>query len=245
MQKIKNWVRINYKRVLISVIFISTALFIPKTLQFSLLLRLFAGYLGLFILTSVFPKNRVFEILKLIIGIPYLLIILISPFYMAGMSILFSLVYSFGIPAISILLINEVSGIALSDYTIYYLGLTVGSLIFLLFGNRMISKTIEIIESNRTKERVESQTSMTLKILNQKTYRVIIYSGFFILLFATSIYDFQNSEDAETLQWTTPILKSFVTIVAFDRIALNGKQLKLVLKEMKQDILNVYKTYLE
>lgn len=243
MKNIKSWIKVNCKTALISIILIVIAIIIPDTIQFSVLMKLISGYLGIFILTAIFPKYKFFEYLKLLIGLPYLLMIAISPIHLATMSIFFTLIFSFGIPAMLILLIGEISSITLTRNSIYYLGLTIGSFIFLLFGNWMIKKNIEIIESDKPKKRTENQVNLTLNFLNQNTYRIIIYSIFLVLLFATSLYDFQNSMYKESIQWTKPILQSFVTIVAFERVILKTKQFKVSLKEMKENFLEIYKTY--
>ncbi len=243
MKELKAWMYKNYKVLVISMFLIVVSFLIPNTIPFSLLLKFFLAYFGLFIFSSLLPNNKYFKVLKLIIRFPYLLMILISPIHIVTMSFLFTIVFSFGIPAMIIFLLEQATNIEFTRNTINYLGITTGSIIFLIFGNGLIRKNIEIIESGKPKSRVDNQIELTLQVVNQKTYRVFIFSLFLILLLISSISEFQNLMEYQTSGWTRPILQSFVTIVAFDRVIQSSSQIQMSLREMKNKLKGIYKTY--
>jgi len=184
-------------------------------------------YLSIIIFLSIFKKYKILKILLTILWLPIDIILIFAPlaFSLNGifMAYIIALCLSF---LIFILIPINVFDIKIQKPAMIYILLTTTSIIISTFGNKIIEFWHYI--DNKTER--EKFLELSLKILDQKKSRYLIFVIYFVLLIIFNFASFNNTPIFNDKELTTTILQSFATFIAYDRLYTNWKSITEIKK---------------
>jgi hypothetical protein len=210
---------------------------------------LIASITCIFLSTSTKKKykvlNKVCEITSLPLQVSYLILTIFSSLFLPILGISIYASICIAIPN-GCFLILDFFGLSWpnSDDTVFFIKMTVGVLLAVLFNFQIRKITFWIIVqiSRESPFRHFSTNSMINYLLSSKNIQFIIYSAYVLLLFAVNYQSFESSWLSENLNMDKAILQSFVTFIAFDRTLTLLKDLEFKPSDLLRIIVNSFLT---
>lgn len=175
-------------------------------------------YFGLQIFLSLFDRYKFVRNIQLIVLIPGALLEALSPI-VASFGAIF-IAYIFAAGASTIVLISTRTFLFHCSYqyaTMVYIVLTATSIIMTTFGDKIVQKW-HAVQSEKDKDYYHQ---LSLRLLDQKKSRYLMFGIYFILLIVFNIASFNGTPLFGDDKITTAILQSFATYIAFDRLQTN------------------------
>jgi len=190
----------------------------------------------------VLPDKKPFKKIRLLASALHFISLLLDPIF----RFLFAISYVFLVPlAMSLLLFHAIPELILQiDLTLelkVYLAATFSSIFIVLRGEKIASRITA--DEYKPKERARKQTEFTLSFVNKDVIKYLIYSSFFLSLLIFSITQFSNTELISGKDIGTPLLRAFVTFIAFDRLIQNSNLMNINLKKSFKKLWTVWETY--
>jgi len=208
----------------------------------SKILSYFFLYQSIILLVMVLPDKKPFKKIRLLASALHFISLLLDPIF----RFLFAISYVFLVPlAMSLLLFHAIPELILQiDLTLelkVYLAATFSSIFIVLRGEKIASRITA--DEYKPKERARKQTEFTLSFVNKDVIKYLIYSSFFLSLLIFSITQFSNTELISGKDIGTPLLRAFVTFIAFDRLIQNSNLMNINLKKSFKKLWTVWETY--
>ncbi|NER15120.1 hypothetical protein GWK08_16820 [Leptobacterium flavescens] len=246
--KFTNWIKQNSLSLIISislvVIFLAFVFFSEESFKGLNNLAYFFLYMGISIFSWTLPKNRIFNIIKIILAVPYLILMFLMPFF----GFLYASIYGILGPLAAITIFihyvpEYLFNVDLLFATKLYLVLTIWSIVVVSFSEKIMRRVILIQDNDKPNNRKEKQIDFTLSLINNGIIKYIIYLSFFISLVIFSFTRLNQIEIFDNNDLNTAIIQSFVTFIAFDRLIMNKQLFKFSRIEILKNLMNVWKTY--
>lgn len=242
--KFIKWLKKNAGLLIISLILVSGSLMYYSysgitSENFYFLMFL---YLGVFIFAGTFPQNRILNIVKTIIYIPFFLLMLIKPF--AGF--FFALIVGLYVPLaiISLMFIHlpeNLFQIDLLSSTKVYLILTIWTIVISTYGEYFMKQAILIQEYDKSEEKQTVQIDFNKSLINNRVVKYLLFFTYFVILIVFSIIELNHYDVFGNDDLYLAINLSFVSFLAFDRLIVNKNLINLTTKKVKSNLLKVWK----
>lgn len=190
-------------------------------------------------LTVNLPNNKYTRIISGIVMFPIYLFKLIEPIFL----LLVCLMLHFGIYLLlweCLMFLNKIELLNLNHSAILYICLTLGSTCILLFGKYIIIYVVNTLKDEHRPYMKKLKSDFIQLFLNQDIFRVLIYSLYFVILVLSSINSFDSINVKFLSKFQSPILQSFATFVAFERIVNNKQVLSGIKKKLKDKIILIW-----
>lgn len=172
-------------------------------------------YITLLILLSFFSKYKYIRIAQTTLGFPLALLLAIGPHLksLSGIIIAFIITLAFSM-ILCVIIPAQITQIDIQEPAVLFILLTSTSIIMTTFGNIILRQLHATLDT----ENKEQQYELSLKILDEKKTRIIIFAVYFVLLVVFNIGALNDKPLLDSERLTTAILQSFVTFIAYDRL---------------------------
>lgn len=242
---IKNWFRQNSFKLILGIVLGILGMKIEETnITGSMtLFRLLFFYASIFILSTLLPKHKFFEIIKGIISIPFIILSFLMPLSQTIFLIIVGFIMPFMLFSCCFIYFPEIINIDLNRQSKIYLVFTLSSIFILLFSEKLIARMNRSQHIFKPEERESKQLEFSMMFANKNIARFFIYVFYFLLLIISSVSTLNKFEMFEMKDLMAPILMSFTTFIAFERILNNINIPRLSLKELLIKYDEVIKTY--
>lgn len=238
INKLKSWFKEYWMLLFLSIsCFIIAYLFSDILAEF----RWIFYYLSLMTLSLAIdlPSNRFTKILYTIIILPLIICKILEPIVLLFICLIFH--FSAYLAILSPLLFLKKAGVInLSSDAILYISLTLGSIIILLFGKHIIPFVARSLKDEHRPYMIKLKSDFIELLLNKDTFKVALYSLYFIILVLSSISTFTHLNIDFLRKFQASILQSFATFIAFERIVNNTEVLSKIKKDFKKKIVLVW-----
>jgi uncharacterized membrane protein (DUF485 family) len=121
-----------------------------------------------------------------------------------------------------VLLPAKIMDVVIQKPAMTFIVLTLTSIIMTTFGDNIVRKWHDI----QNKDDKEKYYELSLKILDQKKSRYLIFFIYFVLLISFNISSLNDRPILGDADLTTAILQSFATFIAYDRLLTNWNSVK-------------------
>lgn len=175
-------------------------------------------YLSFYLFLSIFDKYKFIKNVQLIIWIPVALFQTLSPIVASFGAIFIAYILAAGASTIVLISLPIFLFHCSFEYaTMVYIVLTATSIIMTTYGDKIVQKW-HAVQSEKDKDYYHQ---LSLRLLDQKKSRYLMFGIYFILLIAFNIASFNGTPLFGDDKITTAILQSFATYIAFDRLQTN------------------------
>ncbi|HLO56797.1 MAG TPA: hypothetical protein VK169_21050 [Saprospiraceae bacterium] len=158
-----------------------------------------------------------------ILSLPAAILLAFRPLIYSLVPIYFAYVMTMALTFIFIVALpTKIAEITIKKPAITFILLTVTSIIMTTFGDKIVRKWHDFHD----KEDKEIHYELSLKILDQKKSRYLIFVVYFILLLIFNIASLNDKPMFDDDRITTAILQSFATFIAYDRLLTNWSSIK-------------------
>lgn len=182
----------------------------------------FCLYAAVLIGTEPLNKYRIFKPIHIILWTPMVVVLLITNTFKILSSIYFMYIISFAIGYLPLYLFQNFLSVEFSYNEWIFYTFTLAAIIATTWGN-MLTKFWLLTEEKEDRKLLH-ETS--LKLINQKKTRILIFVLYFLALIISNITSLRNIPIFETENIDKTIISSFGVYVAFDRILSNWKTIK-------------------
>lgn len=233
-----SWIKKNGMLFLFGIILFSLTYFWKeKIIGF----RWFLYYCSIIILISSLkiPINKFTKVFYFIIFFPIIIFKFLEPILLS----LICLVFHAGVYLILGVFLAYMCKMEILNLTrnaILYISLTLGSIIILLFGKYVIKYTLYIFNNDHKPYMQELNFDFIQLLLNKDVFKLSVYSMYFIILILSSMSSFEVFSLVYFNTYRTPILQSFVSFIAFERVVNNTEILSEIKKKLKEKIISIW-----
>ncbi|MGE0638236.1 MAG: hypothetical protein AB7G44_03585 [Bacteroidia bacterium] len=215
----RQWLQKNKEILILGLVFLLaflvTFFFIEKKESYYSYIFL---YMLIGILSTLLPDGKILTPVKIIIGIPGIIVLLIGPLVEAIYFIIFAFIIPFAIIALALKILPEyVLQIDLNFPAKLYLLLILLSVFTTSFSEKIMHLINNGINRSKSPERKKSQIELALGLANKDRIRFVIFFSFFIYLIIFSVSKLNRYEIFEISSVDQAVFYAFTTYVAFDR----------------------------
>ena len=209
----------------------------------SLIFKCIFYYGFIFAMALILPKNRYINKILLVIKMPFFILTLFMPL----IKMFYLFIWGFVVPFIICFLVFSVIpevifNIDLTDATKIYLIVTLGTIIIILFSDKIIQKVNSIQEGDKP-HRQESQLEFSRLFVNNGIAKFSIYAFYFIIIVVSSVVTLNRISTFLEKDMMLAIVQSFATYIAFERITNNLMLIKLNRKDIVLRLFKVFESY--
>ncbi|NQY31245.1 MAG: hypothetical protein HRT69_17485, partial [Flavobacteriaceae bacterium] len=191
-------------------------------------------YMGVFSLVGTFPQNKILNILKVIIYIPFLLLMLIKPFFGFFLAIIIGVYAPLAIISLIFIHLPEnLFQIDLLSSTKVYLIFTIWTIVISIYGEYFMKQAILIQEHDKSEEKKTSQIDFNKSLLNNGIIKYLLFLTYFIVLIVFSIIKLNHYDLFENDHLYLAINLSFFSFLSFDRLITNKNLINFIPKNIK------------
>ena len=190
----------------------------------------FIGYIVFFVFCQHWignSKNKVLKaasfIVSLPVGILYLWLNLIEPIMTVIGTLLFTVGFVLGIPALVLMLSRQLLGLEVTTPTIVFLSLSIGTIICVFFSKllKWLIKTKSPLRNwgNHKYEAVREE--LALYIIEPTNINFLIYLAYFVFLVISGFMHFQYNATLVNKDIDDAVLKAFLVFIAYSNVVKN------------------------
>lgn len=172
-------------------------------------------------------KNKLVKVVNFVVSIPvgvlHLWLNLIDPIMTVICSLLFTIGFALGIPALMLMLSREMLGLEVTTPTIVFLSLSTGSIICVFF-SRLIKWLIKTKSPLRDwgNHKYESvREELALYIVEPTNINFLVYLAYFIFLAVSGLIHFQYNATLVDKDIDDAVLKAFLVFIAYSNVVKN------------------------
>lgn len=190
----------------------------------------FIGYIVFFMFSQHWignSKNKVFKVASFIVSLPvgilYLWLNLIEPIMTVIGTLLFTVGFVLGIPALVLMMSRQLLGLEVTTPTIVFLSLSIGTIICVFFSKliKWLIKTKSPLRNwgNHKYEAVREE--LALYIVEPTNINFLIYLAYFVFLAISGFMHFQYNATLVNKDIDDAVLKAFLVFIAFSNVVKN------------------------
>lgn len=190
----------------------------------------FIGYIVFFVFCQHWignSKNNVLKVASFIVSLPvgvlYLWLNLIEPVMTVIGTLLFTVGFVLGIPALVLMMSRQLLGLEITTPTIVFLSLSIGTIICVFFSKliKWIIKTKSPFRNwgNHKYEGVREE--LALYIVEPTNINYLIYLAYFVFLAISGFMHFQYNATLVNKDIDDAVLKAFLVFIAYSNVVKN------------------------
>lgn len=190
----------------------------------------FIGYIVLFMLIQHwigYSKNKVLKVVNFVISFPvgvlYLWLNLIEPIMTVIGTMLFTVGFVLGIPALVLMMSRQLLGLEVTTSTIVFLSLSIGTIICVFFSKllKWLIKTKSPLRNWGNYKYEAVREELALYIIEPTNINFLIYLAYFVFLAISGFMHFQYNATLVNKDIDDAVLKAFLVFIAYSNVVKN------------------------